>query len=286
MATEIYSKIPNVIDYEQTSKLIGPKKSPLHVVLLQEIDRYNVLLRNMLSGVSDLKKGIKGLVVMSSELEDIFNSMLEGRVPLVWLTAYSSLKPLGSWARDLVLRIQHFSTWAITVRQPVLFWLAAFTFPTGFLTAVLQVSIFFTAGNAIKLFFFFFKTSARENQIPIDNLSWEYFVFVMDEHNITEPPQNGGVYVRGTFLEGAGWNRPVQCLREPVPMELVCSMPVIHFRPIDGAKKRSRSIYPCPCYYYPQRSGSFMIAVDLKAGVETSDFWIKRGTALLLSLPS
>lgn len=94
----------------------------------------------MFDGLSDLQKGIKGLVVMSAELEDIFYAMLEGRVPRVWLAAYSSQKPLGSWARDLVLRIQHFSTWAKTVRAPVLFWLAAFTFPTGFLTAVLQVS--------------------------------------------------------------------------------------------------------------------------------------------------
>lgn len=54
--------------------------------------------------------------------------------------AFSSLKPLGSWARDLILRIHHFSQWAETVRPPILFWLAAFTFPTGFLTAVLQVS--------------------------------------------------------------------------------------------------------------------------------------------------
>ena len=29
---------------------------------------------------------------------------------------------------------------------------------------------------------------------------------------------------------------------------------------------------------------SFMITVDLKAGVHDSDLWVKRGTALLLSL--
>lgn len=57
------------------------------------------------------------------------------------ISAYASLKPLGSWARDLVLRIQHFSVWAESTRPPVLFWLAAFTFPTGFLTAVLQVRL-------------------------------------------------------------------------------------------------------------------------------------------------
>lgn len=109
-------------------------------------------------------------------------------------------------------------------------------------------------------------------------------MFVQEDSAIIDPPSIGGVYVRGLFLEGAGWNRPSQSLREPLPMELVCTMPSLHFRPIDGTKKRSRSIYSCPAYYYPTRSGSYVIAVDLKAGSESADFWIKRGTALLLSL--
>lgn len=58
---------------------------PLDVILLQEIERYNVLLMEMKSNVIDLQKGIKGLVVMSSELENIFLAMLEGRVPNAWL---------------------------------------------------------------------------------------------------------------------------------------------------------------------------------------------------------
>lgn len=281
LAADILSKIPNPIDYENTSKLIGHNKNPLDVVLLQEIERYNVLLRNMKNSLIDLQRGIKGLVVMSAELEDISNAMLEGRVPHVWLKgiilvfffiffngfhlAYPSQRPLGSWARDLVLRIKHFATWAQTTKPPVLFWLAAFTFPSGFLTAVLQ-------------------TSARETETPIDALSWEYFVFKLDDTRIIKPSAEGGVYVRGMFLEGAGWNRNEQCLREPLPMELICALPTIHFKPVDSQKKKTRGIYQCPCYYYPERSGSFVIAVDLKMGMENSDFWIKRGTAILLSL--
>lgn len=48
-------------------------------------------------------------------------------------------------------------------------------------------------------------------------------------------------------------------------------------------------LYSCPCYYYPIRTGTpdraaYVVAVDLRSGAESSDFWIKRGTALLLSL--
>lgn len=48
-------------------------------------------------------------------------------------------------------------------------------------------------------------------------------------------------------------------------------------------------IYSCPCYYYPNRAGSsgrpsFTVACDFRTGSVPSDHWIKRGTALLMSL--
>lgn len=48
-------------------------------------------------------------------------------------------------------------------------------------------------------------------------------------------------------------------------------------------------MYACPCYYYSNRAGtsarpSFVVAVDLKSGAVGADHWVKRGTALLMSL--
>ncbi|KAL3268446.1 hypothetical protein HHI36_007557, partial [Cryptolaemus montrouzieri] len=100
--------------------------------------RYNALLFSIKTSLIDLQKGIKGLVVMSAELEEIFICVYDGRVPSGWLKAYPSLKLLGSWTRDLMARVDHFSHWAETTHPPLFFWLAAYTFPTGFLTAVLQ----------------------------------------------------------------------------------------------------------------------------------------------------
>lgn len=46
---------------------------------------YNDLLILINSSLQDLQNGIKGLVVMSSDLEEIFTCIFEGRVPSSWL---------------------------------------------------------------------------------------------------------------------------------------------------------------------------------------------------------
>lgn len=85
LAKDIFASTPDEINYEQTAKLIGINRSPLEVVLLQEVERYNFLLSRMKMHMRDLQRGIKGLVVMSTELEEIYQSVYEGRVPAVWL---------------------------------------------------------------------------------------------------------------------------------------------------------------------------------------------------------
>ena len=111
-----------------------------------------------------------------------------------------------------------------------------------------------------------------------------------DEKDITAQPKEG-VYIKGMFLEGAGWDPETGCLVEPEPMELIVPMPIIHFKPVENKRKGTKGIYVCPLYMYPVRTGSrerpsFMIFVDLKAGAVDPDHWIKRGTACLLSLAS
>lgn len=152
---------------------------------------------------------------------------------------------------------------------PKVFWLSGFTYPTGFLTAVLQ-------------------TTARRNGIPIDTLSFEFNIISAAEADIPGPPKEG-VYIRGLFLEGAGWDFDNSCLCEPNPMELIVPMPIVHFKPVEARKKAPKGVYSCPLYMYPVRTGtrerpSFMINTELKCGTSEPDHWVMRGTALLLSL--
>lgn len=118
--------------------------------------------------------------------------------------------------------------------------------------------------------------------------------------------------IKGLFLEGAGWDSRNLCLVEAEPMQMVSAMPAIHFKPVERKKtNKSESVqqqllsclmtdvsplfqlcvgmYVCPCYYFPVRSGgagraSFVVSVELMSGAVNPDHWIKRGTALLMSL--
>ncbi len=54
----------------------------------------------------DLIKAIDGLIVMSSDIEDVFNKLYDNKVPDLWhKVAYPSLKPLGSWIINFIERL-------------------------------------------------------------------------------------------------------------------------------------------------------------------------------------
>jgi dynein heavy chain, axonemal len=277
IAMDLEKAVPEPFDIEAVMAAVGPRADPepLKVVLYQECDRYNKLLGAMKRSLNALQKGIAGTVVITAELEAIFDALLVGRVPPAWGFCYPSLKPLGLWVRDLLARVDQLSSW-VNKDLPRVFWLSGFTYPTGFLTAVLQ-------------------TSARRNGLAIDTLDFEYPILAEPPEKVKEHPKEGA-YIKGLFLEGAKWNFEEACLAEPEPMQLFSDMPVIHFKPVEGKKGLSAAAaravgapYRSPMYLYPVRTGtrerpSFMGVVELKSGAVDPDHWVKRGTALLLAL--
>lgn len=63
---------------------------------------------------------------------------------------------------------------------------------------------------------------------------------VRNASNCVYIPLQDGVYIRSIYLEGAGWDKRGSVLIEPAPMQLICNMPVIHFRPAELLRKRTR----------------------------------------------
>ena len=274
LAKNLQDRVPPLFNRERVEKKFASDQSPLKTVLLQEIDRYNVILATVEKSLRDLQDGIRGLIVISEDLEVVFDCLLKNKVPPTWRKGYYSLKPLSSWITDLQRRILQLSTWV--AKAPKVFWLSGFTFPNGFLTALLQ-------------------TSARQNGVPIDSLGWEFLVQKEDEKQIQGPAREGA-YIKGFFLEGAQWDMENWHLAEPLPMQLYSELPIINFKPVDSKKVRNKGMYACPVYRYPIRTGtrenpSYVLNVMLKLPSpeadkmkSSQDYWIKRGTAILLSL--
>ena len=139
LAREMENKLPPVFDIEALM-LTYPTDyhESMNTVLVQEAERYNKLLKVMHFTLKELQRALKGLVTLSAELESMGDAFFDQRVPLAWTSAaYPSLKPLGSWFKDLLQRLEFITKW-IDFSSPSSFWISGFFFPQGFLTAIIQ----------------------------------------------------------------------------------------------------------------------------------------------------
>lgn len=261
----------DMINLQALKHKLRTDSDPLNIVLVQEVQRYNNLVERIRTTLTELELGIQGLALISPELERMMGQFSENRVPDQWAFAYFSTKPLSGWKEDLGKRYDFFRDW-VTTGAPTAFWIGAFTFPTGFTTSLLQ------------------RYSRKKDMPPIDRLDFD---FLPDKRTIEQlEPAKEGAFIYGLYLEGASWDEEAGCLCEPEVMELYVPMPIIWFRPKAMSNKAAqKQTYECPCYYYPIRKGtverdSYMMKIDLKLGEAPSEHWIKRGTALLMSIGS
>ena len=106
-------------------------------MLTQELIRFNGLINTIRNSLKDLKKAIKGEVLLSAQLEDALKSLLDGKVPALWKSkSYPSLKPLGGYVTDLKARLEFFQNW-IDHGIPPYYWISKFYFTQGFLTGAI-----------------------------------------------------------------------------------------------------------------------------------------------------
>ena len=99
LANFIQSRTPKEFDYDKIFiQYPTDYNESMNTVVCQEVIRYNKLLKVMAISLINVKKAMKGLVVMSEELEALSNSLFDNFVPAMWGgKGFLSLKPLGSW---------------------------------------------------------------------------------------------------------------------------------------------------------------------------------------------
>ena len=83
-------QVPAPFDLEAVMKSKASDPSALHVVLLQEVERYNSLLVRLRSSCSQVQAGLKGLVVMSADLDEIADALFNAKVQPPCILAVST----------------------------------------------------------------------------------------------------------------------------------------------------------------------------------------------------
>lgn len=272
-AKTILDQVPPPVEIEPVmQKYPVLYEQSMNTVLVQEIIRYNRLLSVIKQSLNDLLKALKGLVVMSQQLENMANSLFINQVPSMWAAkAYPSLKPLAAWVTDLVERMKFLQNW-IDNGIPSAFWISGFFFPQAFLTGTLQ-------------------NFARKKVISIDTISFGFEVLKPSVAELTQHPEDG-CYIYGFFAEGMRWDHNAHQLTESRPKELYTEMPALWLKPEGDRQVPNQGIYNCPVYKTLTRAGTlsttghstnFVFTVELPTDKEQKH-WIKRGVAMLCAL--
>lgn len=240
-------------------------------VLSHEMNRFNKLLGVIQRILGEMTKALAGLVVMSDELDQVYSAITTNSVPPPWAkAAYPSLKPLGSWVKDLYERVAFIRKWLVE-GKPKHFWISGFYFPQGFMTGMLQ-------------------SHSRKYAIPIDTLGIKFTPQKVAHTEIEEVPLDG-VMCHGMFMDGAKFNWEEGRLEDSTPGVIYSTLPPLHFAPVANFT-RTKADYECPLYKTSVRAGTlsttghstnFVVALDLPTDKDPN-YWVLKGAAALTSL--
>jgi len=284
IAADIASRMPELLTMDEAhettfAKMADGSINALSNCLMQEMEKFNKMLKFLKLSLNELRRSIKGLVVMSTELEAMFKSFLDGKVPGNWSAkSYISRMPLGSWVADLVERVKFFRKW-LTTGTIAGMWVSAFFFPQGALTSALQIY-------------------SRKTKTAIDSLAWRSEPMPFMPEDIPSQPPNG-VYIYGLYLEGCGWNKSAMHLVESTKSVLYTPFPCIWLDPVNREDPVAVKDPPPPgqfrhpLYKVSTRAGTlsttghstnFVMFLNIPAGPLGQPHWVKRGVAFLCLL--
>jgi dynein heavy chain len=276
---ELLEKLPpDFVEEEYRARIrrLGGLAEPMNIFLYQEIQRFQAVIGRVRAMLTSMQQAIRGEVVMTSELLQSMTDMFDARVPRPWLFTpggdeFSWLLPtLGMWFASLLERDNQLRTWLMNGR-PLCYWMAGFSNPQGFLTAMKQ--------EVTRMH--------KAQHWALDDV--EYFAEVTDVEradNVKTAPKEG-VYIQGLYVEGARWDKHLASLAESEPKKLYAAMPVLWITAYSKALHRDKTsalgpTYETPIYRYPARTERYrVLSVALPTKGFSSDHWIVRGASLL-----
>jgi len=268
IASDIQGSIPALFDTVRIYKGFGTP-TPTKIVLIQELERWNILVEAMSSSLHDLRGALKGEIGMSQKLDEIANSLYDGVLPDMWRNlAPQTEKKLGSWMNHFKKRYNQYAEW-VREGEPIVIWLAGLHVPEAYTTALVQ-------------------TACRKNGWSLDRstLYTEVTPFTNPEDIIEKPAS--GCYAQGLFLEGAGWDLEESCLmRLPPGSSLYQNLPILRIIPIETHRLRLKNTFKTPVYVTQQRRNASGVGWVMDANLATKEHyshWVLQGVALVLNI--
>lgn len=199
VCTLIEEKVKS-INYNLTdiASQIVDERGPFQNVFMQECERMNILVGEMLRSLHELQLGLRyravpaarmltrhsGELQMSERMEQLFQSLYMGRVPGNWeILAYDSLRSLAAWVDNLVQRSQQLQSWVDDPTSvPTVVEISYLFNPQSFLTAIMQ-------------------TTAQTQKLELDKLVIQTDVTRKTVQEIDAPARTGA-FVAGLYMEG------------------------------------------------------------------------------------
>jgi dynein heavy chain len=278
-AAELLGKLPaDYVEEEYRARIrkLGGLGEPLNIFLYQEIQRLQSVIGKVRSMLNAMQQAIRGEIVMTAELLQAMTDIFDAKVPRSWLFTpggdeFSWLIPaLGMWFASLLERDTQLRTWLTTTR-PNSYWMAGFSNPQGFLTAMKQ--------EVTRLH--------RAQHWALDDVEYYAEVTEMERPDAVRAPPKEGVYVHTTFVEGARWDKHTASLAESEPKKLFAPMPVVFITAVAKGPLKEKmdalgQCYSCPVYRYPTRTERYRIlSIPLPSRGISPDAWTLRGVCLL-----
>ncbi|XP_066907574.1 dynein axonemal heavy chain 10 isoform X1 [Halyomorpha halys] len=241
---------------------------PTVTVLLHELQRMNILIDKIFQSSTTLTHVITGQVSMNEEMESMFTYIYNNELPITWrLLAPETCKNLPNWISHLVQRVDEYKKWILLCPVLPVMWLSGLHKPQSLFVALIQEA-------SLKI------ETSLENIVMCSNITSEY-----DPEKIQDLAEMG-CYIKGLFIEGAGWNSKNNSLGSLKPNMLYEPLPVLMMLPIEKLHSKYENTLKIPVYATNLRNSSgngLVFEVELKSSKHKSQS-ILLGMCILLNI--